>query len=61
MTRNPSAHCPTCYCSASVGFVDRDAPFYPLVEEAERAWQELMLEDRIAGRRRWRPYRKDAA
>jgi len=59
--RNPAAHCPTCYCDAALGRVDRDAPFYDLVEECERAWSELMLEDRLAGRTQWRPGSRSAA
>lgn len=49
-------HCPTCSCHAGAGRVDDRAPFYRLVLDVERAWLELMAEDRAAGRRKWRPF-----
>ena len=48
-------HCRSCTCYLRTpGAERRDAPGYRLVVAVERAWSELMAEDRAAGRPPWR-------
>jgi hypothetical protein len=61
--RDYDRHCPTCTCPTDTTRVlgDDTAPMFPLVLAVERAWHELMEEDRALGLPMWRPYTRSAA
>lgn len=55
--RDDDLHCPSCTCRPVESVrVDRHAPFFALVLEAEAAWRELMVVDRAAGRDTRHPF-----